>query len=363
VPARSRFLALALLAAGCSAPAQVPVAGDLTYRLVVDNGLALVSGHVRAPAQLVGQAGATARAALAETPVPGARVELVDEAGEAAKDRPAVVTDASGTFLVRGLAVGQAGFLRASFTAVDGVERHLYSYVRPAGANGCQEITLASTLLAAKVAQAGARFALFEPGKLGPLSSRVHDELPALLAGTAEDAALTPEEQALVQQILQLLTTDDAPTAQTALAKPASKGVFDGLFERDPVLKAAVQEAAASSINVTFEIKALGRNGAAYPIATDERYLMMGNAEVRLQAPGSLAAVSFWLDGMHVADASFAGDAWAARIDTTAVPDGPHVLAAVAHPKEADATPAVSRAFVLLHNAAPPTSACPPGSS
>jgi len=43
--------------------------------------------------------------------------------------------------------------------------------------------------------------------------------------------------------------------------------------------------------------------------------------------------------------------AWVARFDTTALPDGPHVLAAVARPRGTGSVPAISRAFVLLQNA------------
>ncbi|MDB5101118.1 MAG: hypothetical protein JWM80_5539 [Cyanobacteria bacterium RYN_339] len=345
-----------LLIAGCVSAPQQADPGALSYRLVVDNGMALVGGHVKAPAQLVVQGAgpaATANAALVEIALPGAKVELVNAAGEVPSGRSPTLTDAGGSFLVRGLPVGEAGFLRASFTALDGVERHLYSYVRPDTPNGCQEITLASTLLAAKVAQAGTRYSLFEPGKLGPLASRVRDELPALLAGAAGEAVLTPEEQALVDEILKLLTSDNAPAAAAAFAMPHGKSIFDGLFERDPVLKAALQEAAASSIAVTFEIKSLGRNEANIPVAADERYLMMGNAEVRLQAPEALQAVSFWLDNTRMADGQFQADAWAARIDTTKLADGPHMLSAVAHFKQA-APPGISRAFVLLRNASAP---------
>lgn len=347
-----------LAIAGC-APVPVSTADraiGLGFRLVVETGSAVVAGVVTAPAPLVAAGGAVltrgAAKAVDERPVPGATVVALDRKGQPLAQVPSVETDELGRFVVRGWRLGEPGFLEVRFADLAGHPRRLRAYVRPEAETACGEISLATTLLAARVSELGDQVPLFSADKLAQAATATRAQLPGLLEAAAREG-LEATPQAGLEHLLDAVTLAPAdPAQQSAQAEATAR--LTRAFGQVPALAEALSRAVETFLDVGFTVQAMAENQA--PVVREERirHLLVGRAELLCRdAAGELAGVTFWLNNDRVAEARHEGGAWVASLDSGQVPDGPYVLSAVGTPRLGGRSPRIARAFLYVRNTRP----------
>lgn len=169
-----------LFSAGCASHSMDTLPGRLASRLVVDNGVSVLDGRVLyLNPKRTGQGGPW------EVPVAGADVDLLGADGQVLPQFGAVRTDGRGRFHFDGLVVGQAYFARARLTDAAGKPRQLYAFVLPEGNFTCVELSLASTVVAQKIAASPDQIPTIKPGALAELVKTVRKTLADLVADPA----------------------------------------------------------------------------------------------------------------------------------------------------------------------------------
>lgn len=352
----SGLVTLTLAACG---PAPVAVQADLGYRLVVENGMATVSGRVLAPKSLFAtSAGLFEKAAdgamrLAEEPVAGATVQAIDANGQLNPKVASVLTDAAGRFTIRGLRLGEPAYLQAKFSGAEHAERSLYAYVKPEREQACQTVSLASTLLVHKMARSGHAAPAFSAEKLADVLAQIQGKLPDLLTDAA-DAEGGDLQQVLTNLVNQATTKPPAGGGVGGGGLPAGVGgLIDRVFDQDPAVKDGLNKALDTFLDVNFTVQAFGTNDAQVVRQDRIRQLLIGKVELLCQAGAApYQKVAFWLNNEAVAEGQFDGQAWVGAFDTRTVADGPYVLSAVVTRKDAE-TPVMMRAFVYVRNLGP----------
>jgi hypothetical protein len=357
----------------CQATPLMPTS-KVGFRLIIDNGVATLTGSVRAPAGVVTGAGslykisselsAASKLALAEVPVDHAKVDLVDNHGSVLPAATSVETDSQGRFALRGARIGEAAFLRTTFQGHDGKPHYEYTFVRPASGAECVKVSLATTLVAEAIASKQNLYPVYDPAKLDTIYTQVAANLPATLANlapttnfAAPDAAASGAaasvaaviDPALIQQALNDATIDAAPTgAVGAAAHPTFSTFFDQILA--PVQQ-QLDKATDTFLQVTFTIQSFGSNVWVPSDLQAAQHLVIGPADVLCQAPDdTYASVTFWLNNQKVGAGKATGLLWATRVDSAALADGPYVLTAIAQPKDATAQSVQTKAFLYVLN-------------
>jgi hypothetical protein len=364
-------LALAgLVLAGAAACSPTPVSvagqsqGQLSFRLLIDNGTSTVSGRVMSPETLLRQGTrmfTDGGSRLKETLVAGATIEVVDAEGKPREGVPAVKTDEDGRFKLRGLRIGEAGFLRASFVDAKGKTRYLYTYVRPSGEAGCSEISLPTTLIAGKIANDGFKAPLYDPDKLAPLPAKIREALPGSLQAAAGSGSSGADP---LQALLDAVTIATTPSGvQVNLPEPARpdaapgldplKELLDNVIKAKPEVGQDLEQAIDTFLVVTFSIQRMLDNEAVFANKQETRSMMIGQARLFYALPDAgYQGVTFWLNNDKAAEATFENGQWVARLDTRQKADGPYVLSACARAADGKLK-VLTRAYVYVKNTLP----------
>lgn len=163
--------ALALTPA-CHTHTATPLPGKLDSRLFVDHGLGEIAGRVIYLDYARSQPGRPAKYA-----VPNATITLLDLAGKPVPEVAGTSTNARGRFGLYNVAIGEPYFVRATLVDPAGNRRNLYAFCRPEGKYTCIEISLASTIVAQKLAQDLTTAANFDAKKIAELTKQVEEAL------------------------------------------------------------------------------------------------------------------------------------------------------------------------------------------
>ncbi|MFN3428388.1 MAG: hypothetical protein ACK46X_00385 [Candidatus Sericytochromatia bacterium] len=212
---------LALLA-GCAA--EVNLASLDCIRLGVGDtaGTALVLGQVRAPSRAVAD-GPALGAPLAETPVAGAVVRLADAHGTALPGLPSATTDSGGRYRLTGVPGGHTYVVVAAFPLRDGRPASLRTLARAEAGTVTADLTLATTLVAAGLAdvlhgfsanlEAGAYQGAVDEGQALLANDRVPDlaDDGDVLALSATLLNVSPRLRERISALKQALATSAAP--------------------------------------------------------------------------------------------------------------------------------------------------------
>lgn len=352
---------LALGAVGCiPLLPEPPLGGDrLAYRVQLDQGLSVLGGQVLAPSLLQGAPSQRRLAQsdpLAEAPVAGATLEVVNPKGERDDRFEPFRADAQGRFTLRGLPVNEAVYLRATFPGPDGKPRRLYAYVRPQASTACTSLNFATTLLASHLCTApDEAFPLFLPAELAKLEARVQRGLPQALAGS-----LAQGLPALRQRLDAVATREVPggclPQAEAGATRARAPGdLLDQVFAVDPSLPRDLDRAVETYLHITLTLQQLGANQSSLP---KQRQQLKAQTELQTEVPqGRFTAFAYWLNDQKIAEASYAEGKWRAKLDTRAHPNGTYVLSAIATPKGQPAIVAASL-LVQINNQGPVADPC-----
>jgi hypothetical protein len=171
------LLATALLSSsGCVSHSMQPLPGRLASRLIVDNGVSELDGRV-----LYLNPARAGMADKLEVPFAGASIDVLGPDGRPLAQFPPAVTDARGRFHHSGLKVGEPYFIRARLTDPAGKPRQLYAFVLPEGRFTCVELSLASTIVAQKLAASPEQLPTVRPGLLNEMIETVRKTLSELV--------------------------------------------------------------------------------------------------------------------------------------------------------------------------------------
>lgn len=167
-----------LFSAGCHMHAMQNLPGRLGSRLIVDNGVSVLDGRV-----LYLNPDRADKTTPLEVPFAGATLDVLGPDGKALGEFPPVRSDAKGRFHFDGLTVGQPYFVRARLTDPTGAPRQLFAFVLPESRYTCVELSLASTIVAQKIAASPDQLALVKPGLVKEMIQTVRETLSAEYPG------------------------------------------------------------------------------------------------------------------------------------------------------------------------------------